>query len=129
MGIGQGFRLVKHGYLQACLSGGVDICLNTELHRFLDKLGATVQDFNHAPELALKPFDVTRGGFAFGDGGACLVLESLESALNRKAKIYCEILGYHSNMEGGHILTPTENGTGIFKSIYYALKEAGVRND
>lgn len=129
MGLGQAYRLVKHGYLTACLGGGVDINLYSRVHAFLDKLDATAQNCNDKPEQALKPFDVTREGLILGDGGAALVIESLESAQRRGAKIYCEIAGYHSNMEGEHILTPTTEGKGIFKSIYYALKEAGIKNN
>lgn len=58
-----------------------------------------------------------------------MVLESLESAKRRGAKIYCEIAGFHTNMEGQHILTPTSEGLGIFKSVYYALKEAGIKSN
>lgn len=64
-----------------------------------------------------------------GDGGACFVVEALESAKKRGAKIYGEIVGFHANMEGDHILTPTCEGKGIFKSIYWALKEAGIQNN
>ena len=84
---------------------------------------------NHDPDNALKPFDVTREGLVLGDGGATMVFESLESAQRRGAKIYCEIVGFHNNIEGEHMLTPTVEGKGIFKSIYFALKEAGIKNN
>lgn len=60
------------------------------------------------------------------DGGAILILEKLESALERGAKIYCEIGGYSMNTDAFHILRPTDNGIGLFKAIQNALVEAGV---
>jgi len=66
--------------LTAAVGGGVDINLHSRVHAFLDKLGATNQSCNDTPETAVKPFDVSRGGLVLGDGGACMVLESLESA-------------------------------------------------
>lgn len=72
------------------------------------------------------PFDESRCGPVLSDGGGILVFESLESALKRKAKIYCEVGGYSQNTDGYHILRPTDNGIGLYKAFKEALVEAGI---
>lgn len=81
---------------------------------------------NDAPEKASRPWDKGRDGFVMGEGAAFLVLESLESALKRDAKIYAEYLGGAVSCDAFHITEPCEDGVGVTLSIFNALKDAGV---
>lgn len=92
--IGESFRLIKHGYADVIISGGVDINLNRTFFEGMELFGANCNSFNDRPEQASRPYDKQRAGPIMSDGGGSLILESLESALSRKARIYCEIVGY-----------------------------------
>lgn len=89
-------------------------------------MGGTNTTNNDNPEKALRPFDNSRNGTVLSDGGAILVIESLECAKKRNAPILCEIIGYHACSEVVHLLRPSENGEGIFKAMMYALKDSGL---
>lgn len=82
----------------------------------MELFGANCNAYNHDPTKGSRPFDRDRKGPIMSDGGGALVLESLESALQRKAKIYCEVAGYSQNCDAYHILRPTDNGIGLFKA-------------
>ena len=93
----------------------------------MELFGATNTENNEAPDKASRPFDKKRKGPVMSDGGAVLILESLESAIKRKSpNIYCEIAGFRENTEPYHILRPTEDGIGLVKAMRDALVEAGV---
>lgn len=100
MQIGNAYRQIKHGYMDACLAGGFDIVLGTPGQKVMDSYGLNFNkavlnnDCNDDPLRSLRPFDVDRRGTVLADGGSVLVVESLDSALKRGAKIYCEIVGY-----------------------------------
>jgi 3-oxoacyl-(acyl-carrier-protein) synthase len=74
----------------------------------------------------MRPFDKKRCGTLLGDGGAMLVMESLDSALKRGARIYCEVVGYHANCMGTHAVRPDETGNYNFETIRTALLEANL---
>jgi 3-oxoacyl-[acyl-carrier-protein] synthase II len=82
---------------------------------------------NEAPEKASRPFDKDRDGFLMGEGAGMLVLESLESAQKRNAKILCEFLGYGTTDDAYHISAPAENGAGAAISMKLALENAGLK--
>ena len=84
----------------------------------MDVLSALNQQYNHDPESSMMSFDQKRSGTVLGDGGGLLIMETLESAEKRGAKIYCEIKGYSNNCHGKHPLSPEENGG----DTYYTLK-------
>jgi 3-oxoacyl-[acyl-carrier-protein] synthase II len=81
---------------------------------------------NDAPEKASRPYDADRDGFVMGEGSCVLVLEELELALSRGAKIYGEIAGYGATSDAFHITQPLEDGDGGFRAMKNALKEAGL---
>jgi 3-oxoacyl-[acyl-carrier-protein] synthase II len=81
---------------------------------------------NGNPQKACRPFDATRSGFVMSEGSAMFVLESLEHAKKRGAKIYAEVIGYGSAADAFHLAAPAENGDGPYRSMRMALKKAGI---
>ena len=109
--IGESFNMIRHGKADAMVTGGAEAAIT----------GLTVAAFanmkalssrNDSPETASRPFDRDRDGFVLGDGGAMVVLESLEHAERRGARILGEVLGYGSSGDAYHITSPAENGEG-----------------
>ncbi len=122
--IGMAFRNIKHGYLDVCVAGGTEgsICeVGVAGFSNLTAL-STVED----PKKACRPFDKERDGFVMGDGAGILVLEELEHALARGAKIYGEIVGYGATGDAYHVTLPDPEGTGGAKAMKLAMKEAEI---
>jgi 3-oxoacyl-[acyl-carrier-protein] synthase II len=84
---------------------------------------------NDAPEKASRPFDKDRDGFVVGEGAGILLIEEMESALNRSAKIYAEIIGYGMSGDAYHVSAPQANGDGATRSMQRAIADAGIRPD
>ncbi|MFC6346342.1 beta-ketoacyl-ACP synthase II [Vagococcus carniphilus] len=122
--IGEAFRNIKHGYSDAILAGGAEatICeIGISGFAALTALTPATD-----PNRASIPFDNERSGFVMGEGSAVLVLEELEHALNRGAKIYGEVVGYGSNCDAFHITSPNPDGSGAGKCMLQAMDEAGI---
>lgn len=122
--IGSAFRLIKDGYQDAIFAGGCEasICeLGVSGFEAMSALTVS-QDVNRAS----IPFDKERSGFVMGEGAGVLLLESLESALARKANIICEIVGYGQTSDAYHITAPDPEGEGAKMSMLLALEEADV---
>ena len=92
-----------------------------------DTLYATSTGFNQTPELSPKPYDKNRDGLVLGEGAGTLILESLESALERGATIYAEVVGFATNSDGKHITNPDD--ARMAKVMQLALKDAGITAD
>ncbi|MBP7690082.1 MAG: hypothetical protein KA765_19355, partial [Thermoflexales bacterium] len=84
---------------------------------------------NDSPETASRPFDKNRDGFVMGEGAAALILEELEHALARGAKIYAEVLGYGLSADAYHVTAPESTGTGAAQAMQMALAQANLRPD
>lgn len=122
--IGDAFRAIQYGEADAMLAGGCEAAITplgvagftnlTALSESTDKNRASI------------PFDGERNGFVMGEGAGVVVLEELEHAKARGAKIYAELVGYGSSCDAFHITTPAEDGSGAAKAMVDAVKEAGI---
>ncbi|NLC84714.1 MAG: beta-ketoacyl-ACP synthase II [Ruminococcaceae bacterium] len=122
--IGDAFRLIKHGYADACIAGGCEAPLTTiAVAGFANMTALSNQE---DPARASIPFDRRRDGFVIGEGAGVLVLENLESAKKRGANIICEIAGYGSTSDAYHITSPDPEGRGAAASMRLAITEAGL---
>lgn len=122
--IGEAYRNIKHGYLDVCLAGGTEYSITRiGLAGFSNLTALTTCD---DPKNACKPFDKNRSGFVMGDGAGVLMLEELEHALKRGAKIYGEIVGYGATCDAYHMTAPCEDGDGAARAMKMAMEEAGI---
>ncbi len=125
--IGEAVRAIRHGYIDAAISGGSEAAI-TEIGMagFINMQALSVAE---NPDEASLPFDVRRGGFVMGEGGAALILEEYEHAVARGAKIYAEISGYGATCDAYHITAPDPEASESSRAIKDALKESGYRGD
>lgn len=122
--IGEAFRSIKHGYSDIMLAGGAEASITsfgiagftsmTALSKSTDPLRASI------------PFDKERNGFVMGEGAGILILEELEMALARGAKIYAEVVGYGATCDAYHMTSPSPDGEGAARAIELALAEGNV---
>ena len=123
--VGDAFRLISRGDADIMMAGGADSRLDPH---FLVAYNAmkTVSSSNRAPSEVSRPFDGERDGFVLGEGAAVLILESLQRAKRRRAKIYAEVTGYGSSFDAYGITRPEPEGKGAAISMTAALREARV---
>lgn len=121
--IGEAYRMIKHGYLDAALAGGAEESVTSLSIAGFGNLGALTQ--REDPKDASKPFDLDRSGFVAGEGAGAVVLESLEHAVARGANIIAEITGYGSTGDAYHMTSPNPSGEGVARAMKMALDEAG----
>jgi len=123
--IGEAAEIVKRGDADAMLAGGTEACVHPLiLAGFCAMRGLAVED--EYPPRASRPFDATRAGFVIGEGACILVIEELEAARRRGARIYAEILGYGASNDAHHIAQPEPEATGVAKMMRAALDRSGV---
>lgn len=122
--IGDAFRAIQYGDADVMLAGGAESSITPLGVAGFTSLQAltTSQDANHAS----IPFDKERGGFVMGEGAGVVVLEELEHAKKRGAKILAEIVGYGATCDAYHITSPAEDGSGAATAMTLAMKDAGV---
>jgi 3-oxoacyl-[acyl-carrier-protein] synthase II len=123
--VGEAFRLVRHGYQDAVLCGGAEAPV-TPLGVGGFQVMRALSTRNDEPERASRPFDRGRDGFVIAEGAGLLVVESLESALLRKARIYAEVAGYGANSDAYHITSPAPEGRGAAQCMGLALADGGI---
>ncbi len=124
--IGDGFKLIQNGIADAMICGGSEAVITPLGIAGFTQMKA-LSTRNDEPEKASRPFDRDRDGFIMGEGSGILVLEEMESAMNRGARIYAEITGYSLNSDAYHITSPVPNGEGAAKCMASALKDAGIK--
>jgi beta-ketoacyl-acyl-carrier-protein synthase II len=123
--VGEGAELIRRGDADAVFSGGTEACLHPLiLAGFIAMRGLAAED--EYPPRASRPFDATRAGFVMGEGACVLVLEELEAARARGAKIYAEILGYGTSNDAYHMAAPEPEAIGVAEMMRAALTRAGV---
>ncbi|WP_100524846.1 beta-ketoacyl-[acyl-carrier-protein] synthase family protein [Mycobacteroides abscessus] len=124
--IGEAFRSLQEGDATLMLAGGYD-SLTTWLDVLcFNLLGALTRDYNDTPERASRPFDADRSGFVLGEGGVVFVLEELEAARARGARILAEILGYGTSLNAWRMTDSPPDGSGAIESIQAAIGDAGL---
>lgn len=126
--IGDAFRLVQNGYAQAMICGGTEAAV-TSLSVAGFAACKAMSTRNDDPAHASRPFDKDRDGFVLGEGSGILILEELEHALARGARIYAEIVGYGATCDAYHITSPVPGGEGAARAISLALKDANLTPD
>lgn len=123
--VGDAFRLVQRGYAQAMICGGTEAAV-TPLSVAGFAAARALSTRNDAPEIASRPFDRDRDGFVLGEGAGILILEELEYAKSRDARIYAEIVGYGMTCDAYHMTAPTPEGEGAARAIRMAMKDGGL---
>lgn len=126
--IGEATENIRRGQADIILAGGSEASIVPIAMAGLGVMGA-LSEFNENPQKASRPFDKNRDGFVMGEGGAVLVLEGLEHAQNRGAKILAEVTGYGTTDDAYHVSAPAENGSGAARCIALALENAGLGID
>jgi 3-oxoacyl-[acyl-carrier-protein] synthase II len=124
--IGEGFRIIQRGDAQAMICGGAEAAI-TPLSMAGFAAARVVSTRNEAPEQASRPFDRDRDGFVLGEGAGVLLLENLDHALKREARIYSEIVGYGLTCDAYHMTGQLPGGQMAARAAQLALKEAGLQ--
>ncbi len=123
--IGDAFRLIQGGYAQAMICGGAEAAI-TPLSLAGFAACKALSFRNDDPAHASRPFDKDRDGFVMGEGSGILVLEEMQHAISRGARIYAEIVGYGMTCDAYHITSPVPGGEGAARAIQLALKDSGI---
>jgi 3-oxoacyl-[acyl-carrier-protein] synthase II len=124
--IGQALTSIRTGQADVVIVGGADASLMPLTFGGFCSLRALSTAFNHEPARASRPFDRARDGFVMGEGAGVLILESLDHALRRKARIYAEVAGYGATSEAHHMVIPKEDGSEMAATMELALADAGI---
>mgnify|MGYP000968170028 CR=1 FL=1 len=122
--IGNAFTYIKYGKLDACLTGGTESSITPFTLSGFNNMKTLTHSDN--PDRASIPFDKDRSGFVMGEGSGVIVLESLDSALKRNAKIYAEVVGYGATEDAYHITSPDPSGKAACEAILSACRDANI---
>src|SRR4029077_14760762 len=125
--VGEALRYIRDDFADVVVAGGAEAPLTAITIGAFDIIKTMSR--NPDPQLASRPFDKLRDGFVMGEGAAALVLEELEHARARGAKIYAEVLGYSLNNDGFHMTTPLPSGHSCIRAMRDALMDAEMRRE
>ena len=124
--VGEGAELIRQGRADIVIAGGCEALIRDFSIAGFCAMRALPVNYNNDPEKASRPFDLKREGFIFSEGAAALVLEELDHAVNRGAKIYAEVAGHASSMDGFHVAAPEPEARGPIRAMRWALKDADM---
>ena len=125
--IGEAFRSIQYGEAEVMAAGGTESSITPIGIAGFSAL--TALSSSEDPERCSIPFDKERSGFIMGEGAGIVILEELEHALSRGAKIYGEVVGYGSTSDAYHITSPAEDGEGAARAMAYAVADAGIAKE
>jgi 3-oxoacyl-[acyl-carrier-protein] synthase II len=125
--IGEAMRWIQKGDADVVIAGGAEACITELGYAGFCNMTALCMNSNENPTKGSRPFDKNRSGFVMGEGAGIVVLESLEHAQARGAKIYGEAVGYGMTADAYHMTTPAENGEGAARSMQLALNDARLK--
>jgi 3-oxoacyl-[acyl-carrier-protein] synthase II len=123
--VGEGAELIRRGDADAVVAGGTEACIHPLILAGFCAMRGLAAEEEHPPR-ASRPFDATRAGFVMGEGACTLVLESLEHAERRGARIYAEVLGYGTSNDAHHMAQPEPEAIGVSNMMASALQRADV---
>ncbi|ERT67935.1 MAG: beta-ketoacyl-ACP synthase II [Cetobacterium somerae] len=124
--IGDSYEMIKSGRTDAMITGGTEACITKfAINAFANMKALSTR--NDEPEKASRPFTADRDGFVMGEGAGVLILEELESAKARGAKIYAEVVGYGETCDAYHITSPAEGGEGATRAFIMAMEEGNIK--
>ncbi|HAJ95521.1 MAG TPA: beta-ketoacyl-[acyl-carrier-protein] synthase II, partial [Actinobacteria bacterium] len=126
--IGDAFEIVKRGMADVMISGGSEAAITMMGMAGFSNMNA-MSGRNDDPRAASRPFDRDRDGFVMGEGSGIIILEELEHALSRGARIYCEMFGYGMSGEAFHITAPEESGTNAARCMSICLEEGNISRE
>ncbi len=124
--IGDAMRAIQYGDADVIVAGGSEAVMTT-LGMGAFSTARTLSRRNDEPQKASRPYDIDRDGFVMGEGGACLIIEELEHALKRGAKIYAEVVGYGQTSDAYDMVAPDPTGAGGAKAMELAVKDANIK--
>lgn len=127
--IGEAFRLIQSGQVNACVAGGSSVMLTPFYLIGFAGLQAVAIDNGDDPSLACRPFDKRRKGFALADGAGAMVLETLESAVERAASVFAEVIGFGVSQDAFDLNRPCDDGAGAELCMRRALADAGLSSE
>jgi 3-oxoacyl-[acyl-carrier-protein] synthase II len=123
--IGDAFKIIQRGEADAMIAGGTEAVITPMAVGGFNAMKA-ISTRNDEPQKASRPFDVDRDGFVIGEGAGIIILESLQHAMDRGAKVYAEIVGYGMTADAYHITSPSPGGEGAARCMAIALKHGGI---
>ncbi|MDX1613315.1 MAG: beta-ketoacyl-ACP synthase II [Candidatus Promineifilaceae bacterium] len=124
--IGEAAEFIRRGVADVVLAGGVEGLIHQAPMAGFSAMRALSTNFNDAPERAMRPFDRHRDGFVLSEGAGVVVMERLDRALARGARIYAEFLGHASSSDAFHVAAPDPEGAGAIRAMRWSLQDAGL---